>query len=221
MSAVAYTERFRQLCVEHRGRLRAGSYNHASAWPLLDGCFSRCLDAGDERRRVRPRTRPRKGRTARSSRSAGRPASSTTGHGPSGGTASHGTSRCTGIPSPGHGAATGHGATSGAAFRLTATAPDPTFRCSGAAGGPSLCCTIAASCPARRGTAARIPSGADNATASGHGGAACATYRRPLAPQRTAGCARAAVAAGSDRTARATAPAASPAAPADGAAAAT
>lgn len=138
MSAVAYNERFRHLCVEHRGRLRAGSFNHASAWRLLDGCFSRCLDAGDERR-VRPRTRPgtRKGRTIRSSRSAGRPASSTTGHGPSGGTASHGTSRRTGIPSPGHAAATGHGATSGAAYRLTATAPDPTFRGASTANCPS------------------------------------------------------------------------------------
>lgn len=154
MSAVAYNERFRQLCVKHRGRLRAGSYNHASAWRLLDGCFGRCLDAGDERRRVRPRTRPgtRKGRTTRSSRSAGRPAGSTTGHGPSGGTASHGTSyrtashgtsRRTGLPSPGHAAATGHGATSGAAYRLTATAPDPTFRCPAAAGG-SACGSAAA-----------------------------------------------------------------------------
>lgn len=141
MSAVAYNERFRHLCVEHRGQLRAGSYNHASAWRLLDGCFGRCLDAGDERRRVRPRTR--KGRTTRSSRSAGRPASSTTGHGPSGGTTSHGTSRRTGIPSPGHAAATGHGATSGAAYRFTATAPDPTFRCPAAAGG-SACGSAAA-----------------------------------------------------------------------------
>ncbi|WP_421608517.1 hypothetical protein, partial [Bradyrhizobium ottawaense] len=120
------------------------SDNHASAWRLPYGCFSWCLDA-DERRRARPRTRPWtwKGRTCRSSRSAGSTAGGTTGHGPSGGAASHGTSRRPGVPSTGHAAATGHGAAPpGAPHRRTAVAA-----------GPPLCCTTAASGPARGGAA--------------------------------------------------------------------
>lgn len=168
MPGAVGNERFRQLRVERRGRLRAGSDNHASAWRLPYGCFSWRLDAGGERRRVRPRTRPGtwKGRTTRSS---GSSASSTTGHGPS---------RRAGIPSP------GRGATSGAAHRLTPTAPDPTFRCAATAPDPAFRCTAAGS-PARSDAAARIPPGAGGTATSGHGTPADAAHRRPLAPKCT------------------------------------
>ncbi len=75
MPAAANNEPFRHPCVESCGRFRAGSEDHASAWRLPDGFFGWCLDAGDERRRVRPGTRPgtRKGWTTGASRSAGRP----------------------------------------------------------------------------------------------------------------------------------------------------
>ena len=197
MSAVADNERFRRPCVESRGRLRAGSQDHASAWRLPDGCFGWCLDAGGER--VRPGTpRTRAGWPTRAGRSAGRAARSTI-DGSSGGTASHGTPRRAGIPSSFHAAATGDGATVGAAHRLTATASDPTFQCP-------------ASRSARGGAAARTPSGADSTATSGHGAADDAAYCRPLPSQHITGRERAAVAAGADRAARTTASAAGPAA---------
>ncbi len=202
MPTAAKDERFRQLCVKDRGRLRAGSYDHASAWRLPKGRFGWCLDAGSQRRHFRSGTsRTWKGRTTRSRPSTGSAASSTTGHGPPGCAASHGAPRRAGLPSTFHAAATGNGATSGAAYGLTSTASDPALRC----------------------TAAPISSGAGSTATPGDGTAADAAHRRPLgrslAAQRTAGRERAAVAAGSDRTARTTAPAANSAAPPDGAAA--
>ncbi|MGX1170041.1 hypothetical protein AB7M16_006307 [Bradyrhizobium sp. USDA 372] len=201
MPAVASNERFGRPCVESRGRLRAGSEDHASAWRLPDGCFGWRLDADDERVGPGP-PGTRTGWTTRASRSA---AISTTGHGPSGstagygsssstashgasggtashgassGTASHGASRRAGIPSPFRAAAAGNGATSGAAHRITATAPEPTIQCP-------------ASRPAGGGAAARIPPPAGSATTSGHGAAADAAYRHPFAPKCTPGRERA------------------------------
>lgn len=185
MPVVASNERFRRPCVERRGRLRAGSDNHASAWRLPDGCFSWCLDAGGERWRARPRPRPGtwQRRATRPSRSAGSAASSTTGHGPSGSTASHGPSGGTAShgasgSTTSHAAAAGDGATSGAAHRITATAPEPTIQCP-------------ASRPAGGGAAARISAPAGSTATSGHGAAADAAYRRPVAPKCTPGRERA------------------------------
>lgn len=185
MPAAANNEPFRRLCVKNRGRLRAGSDDHASAWPWPDGCLGWYLDAGDGRRRVCPRTRP--GTWKGASRGAGSTASTTTGHGPSRRPTADGTSRRASIPSPGHAAAAGHGATSRAAYCLAATASAPAFRCPAAADGP-----------AHSGAAARIPSSARGAATPGHGAAADAAYRRPVTPRRTAGRERAAVATGAD-----------------------
>lgn len=171
MPAAANDERFRRMCVDIRGRLRVGSYDHASAWRLPYDCFRWCLDAGRQRRRVRPGARPWtwKGRTTRASRSTG----SATSHGPSGGAASHGASRA-GRPTASHAAATGDGAAAGAPHRLTAAASVPTFQ-------------RPASRPPGGGAKARIPSGAGSAATSGHGAAADTAYRSPFSPKCTPG----------------------------------
>ncbi|UQD75338.1 hypothetical protein JEY40_12870 [Bradyrhizobium japonicum] len=102
---------------------------------MLDGAFGWRLDAGDERRRVRPGTRKRW--TTGAGRSAGGPAGSATCDGSTGGAARDGASRCAGISSSGHAAATGHGAESGASHDLTATAPGPVLRCTATASRPA------------------------------------------------------------------------------------
>ena len=134
----ADNEPFRHLRVEICGRFRAGSYDHASAWRLLDGVFGWRLDVGGERRRVRPGP-SRKGWTA----GTGCTASPAACNGPSGSAASHGASRRAGIPSPGHAAAAGHGAASRAALRLSTAASGPPLRCNAATRCPASGCAAA------------------------------------------------------------------------------